>query len=206
MRRNEIFYVCAGCPYVVYCDRCWWSDKWSAADFARDYDPNKNFFELWNDLLHTVPLLGLSIDKVTSELSPYTNHCGNAKSCYLIYYSDQNEDSAYGFFLARNKNVWDSSAILECENCYDSRNSFRNYNVVGSVNSMSNIDSVFLQECDNCTNCFGSANLRNRQYVFFNEQMSKEEYQKDYLKLILAHMRNISHGRQSRRTLERVSS
>ena len=165
-------------PYVVYCDRCWWSDNWDARDFAREYDPSQNFFKQWNDLLHETPLLGLSIDKVTSELSPYTNHCGNAKNCYLIYYSDQNEDSAYGFFLARNKNVCDSSAILECENCYDCRNSFRNYNVVGSVNSINNIDSTFLQECDNCTNCFGSANLRNKQYVFFNERLSEEEYQK----------------------------
>jgi hypothetical protein len=38
------------------------------------------------------------------------------------------------------------------------------------------IDSAFLFDCVNCQNCFMSANLRNRQYVFRGEQLSKEEY------------------------------
>src|SRR3989344_5953779 len=25
-------------PYTVYCSKCWWSDKWGALDFGRDYD------------------------------------------------------------------------------------------------------------------------------------------------------------------------
>ena len=38
------------------------------------------------------------------------------------------------------------------------------------------IDSTFLFDCRNCESCFGGTNLRNRKYVFFNEQLTAEAY------------------------------
>ncbi len=163
-------------PYTVYCTKCWWSDKWDGSDYAMDYNPNIPFLEQWNDLLHKVPLLGISVDSFTGDRSPYTNHVGHSKDCYLIYYADHNEDSAYGFFLNNNKKVLDCSPIIECENCYDSGNVFKNYGVIGTYNARHNIDCAFLSNCDKCTNCFGSMNIFNKSNVFFNVELSKEEY------------------------------
>ena len=38
-------------------------------------------------------------------------------------------------------------------------------------------DSAFLEDCVNCSNCFASVGLRNKQYYFKNERLSKEEYE-----------------------------
>jgi hypothetical protein len=40
------------------------------------------------------------------------------------------------------------------------------------------VESDFIFDCRNCQNCFGCINLRNKKYCWFNEQLTKEEYQK----------------------------
>ncbi|MBI3626963.1 hypothetical protein HY224_02875, partial [Candidatus Uhrbacteria bacterium] len=35
----------ADAAFPVYCQECWWSDKWDATSFGVEYDPNKTFFE-----------------------------------------------------------------------------------------------------------------------------------------------------------------
>ncbi len=164
-------------PYVVYCDRCYWSDKWDARDFSKSYNPNRSFLEQWNELLHTTPLLGLSIDKVTGELSPFTNHVGKSKNCYLIFYSEHNEECAYGYYLLNNRNVYDSTPVIECENTYDSGNIFKCYNNIHCFNARHDVDCCFVTDTDSSTNCFGSANIKNGHHNFFNEQLTKEVYE-----------------------------
>jgi len=165
-------------PYTVYCTECWWSDKWDPTAYAREYDFSKSFFEQFNEHMHTVPLMGLAISKIVTELSPFTNHCDKSKNCYLIFYSDYCEDVQYGFYLTRDKSLLDCSILWECEQCYDSMNGFKNYRVHGSRGNVHNsLDCYFVKDSKNAQNCFGSANLRNKQHVFFNEQLTKEEYE-----------------------------
>lgn len=165
-------------PYIVYCIDCWWSDGWNPEDYAREYDFTRPFFEQFDELLHHVPMRGLAISKQAAEGSPYTNHCDHAKNCYLIFYSDHNEDAQHGFYLANDKSLLDSSVLWECEQCYDSMNGFQNYRVHGSRGNVHNsLDCYFIRDAKNAQNCFGSSNLRNRKYVFFNEQLTKEEYE-----------------------------
>ncbi len=166
-------------PYIVFCHKCWWSDKWDARDYALDVDFSKPFLEQWNDLLHKTPILGLSVDTITGNLSPYTNHVGNAKNCYMIFYSDYVEDSMFGFYLSKSKSLLDCSMVWESELCFDCTNGFKNFKLFSSFGNVTqSLDSAFLRDCDNCQYCFGSANLKNKKYVFFNKQYSKEEYMK----------------------------
>jgi len=163
-------------PLVVYCHKCWWSDKWDPSDYATEVDFSKPFLLQWKELLDKTPILGLSVDSITGDFSPFTNHTGNSKSCYMTYYSANNEYTSYGFYLVGNKNVLNSSMSINSELGFDNKNSFKNYNAVGFEDSIESMDSAFLKDCINCSNCFGSANLRNAKYVFFNEQLSKEQY------------------------------
>ncbi len=163
-------------PYVVYCDRCWWSDKWDAKDLAMDYDPMRPFLEQWNELLHKAPLLGLSIDQPTSNFSQFCNHVGHSKNCYLLFYSDFCEEHVYGFYGAQNKNVLNCSFISGSEKCFDCVSASDNFHVVGSHGMIKSIDTTFCYDCNDCNNCFGSINLQHASNVFFNEQLSKEEY------------------------------
>lgn len=180
-------------PYTVYCSRCWWSDKWNPMHYSMDYDSSRTFLEQWNELLHKVPLLGLSVDKETGETSPFTNHVGKSKNCYLIYYSEHNEDCMYGYYLKESKNILNCSPIMNSENCYDCGNTFKCFNLVGSRNVRHDLDSYFLYDCDNCTNCFGSVNLRSKSYVFFNEQLTKEEYFDKLKEIDLGSYKNYVH-------------
>ncbi len=165
-------------PYIVYCNKCWWSDKWDARDFAIEYDFKRNFFEQWNDLLHKTPILGLSIDKTTGELSPYTNHVGNSKNCYLIYYSDYVEDSAFGYQLTNAKKVYDSGSVMNCDIIYDTSNIFKSYNIIGGMsNNTTSYDCMFIRDCEGAHNCFVSANVYNQSYFFMGDRVSKEEYE-----------------------------
>jgi len=164
-------------PYTIYCSDCWWSDKWDSGGYATDYNPKKTFFEQLNEILHRTPIIGLAITKSTSELSPYTNHCDHSKNCYLIFYSDYNEDCQHGFYLARDRSLLDCSVYWECDHCYDGLNGFKNNRVYGSRGNVhTSLDCCFIRDAKNSQYCFGSANLYNKKYVLFNEQLSKENY------------------------------
>lgn len=165
-------------PYTVYCPACWWSDKWDARDHARDYDFSRNFFEQLNDLWHTVPLLGLSIDLTSVKSSPYNHDAGHLKDCYLLFHAEKVEDSAYGFYVGHSQNMLDSSAIELCQMGYDSMHSFKTNRCVGTREQLSeSMECYFCRDCQNCQNCFGSANLKNKKYVAWNKQLTEEEYE-----------------------------
>ncbi len=166
-------------PYTIYCSECWWSDKWDPMDYAREYDFSRPFFEQLDEHLHKVPIRGLAVTKEVMELSPFTNHCDHSKNCYLVFYSDYNEDCQYGFYLARDKSLVDCSVYWECEQCYDGMNGYQNSRVHGSRGNVhESFDCYFIKDSKNAQYCIGTANLRNKKYVFFNEQLTKEEYEK----------------------------
>ncbi|MFH0712250.1 MAG: hypothetical protein V2A55_00095 [Candidatus Jorgensenbacteria bacterium] len=166
-----------GAPYTVYCAKCWWSDNWDPLSYGRDYDFSKPFFEQLNELWHTAPLLGLSIDPPTLASSPYCNDAGNLKNSYLIFHANDDEDCAYGLYVGFSKSLVDCSAIVHSEMCYDSMHSYKANHCIGSRHQIAeSLDCIFCRDCVNCQNCFGSANLRNKKYYFFNEPCTKEEY------------------------------
>ena len=165
-----------GAPFRVYCPKCWWGDGWNPFDYGRDYDFSRPFFAQWRELLAGTPLLGLSIDLPTSVSSPYNNHVGHLKNCYLLFHADMNEDSAYGIGVFQNQSILDCSLSMGNELCYDSLYIFRNYNCIGSYSIFNCLDSFFLKNSHNCKNCFASANLRNKQYYIFNKPHTKEKY------------------------------
>ncbi len=170
-------------PYNVYCPQCWWGDGWDPFSFGRDYDFSRPFFEQFNELLHTAPLLGLSIDLDTARHSPYNHHAGHLKNSYLLFFADFNEDCAYGFYLIQNKSVMDSSLAASNELLYDCMNVYKVSRGVGLRSQVTeSIDCYFLKDCANCQNCFASANLRNKKYHIFNKPYTKEEYFKEIKK------------------------
>ncbi len=165
--------------YRIYCHDCWWGDKWDPKKYAIEYDFSRPFFEQFTKLFEQVPLRAQPIDQITRKLSPYTNFAGWCKNCYLVFFTEGCEDTAYGFFLKRSKRIYDSSMTWECENTFDVTNGFKSYNIfTAEGNTISCMDCYFIKDCRNCNNCFGCVNLRNKSYCFFNEQLAKEEYEK----------------------------
>jgi hypothetical protein len=58
-------------PLKVYEQSEWWSDKWSAADYAREFDFSRTFFSQFEDLMKAVPYMSLSNE--SNEASEFNN-------------------------------------------------------------------------------------------------------------------------------------
>jgi hypothetical protein len=164
---------------VVYCPLCWYSDKWSALDYGKEVDFTRPFFDQLKELWKTVPLLGLSMGPDDYKTSPYNNQSGFLKNCYLMFDSNTDENCAYGATVLHSRDTFDCTLVTEGELCYDTMHGFKCNKCVGCRSHVVEcIDCYFLKDCKNCQYCFGSANLRNAKYVMFNEQLTKEEYEK----------------------------
>jgi len=161
--------------YKVYCHDCFYSDKWDGQEYAIVYDPSKNFFEQYKELYDKVPRLGIAKQgfQINSE---YVNRASNAKNCYLIFASNNNEDCYYGVSYWDSKNCMDCYNARKCERCYECIDCYKCSNLQYSKECNECANSYFLNNCRNCQDCFGCVNLRNKSYCIFNEQYTREEY------------------------------
>ena len=160
---------------VVYGHDEWWSDNWEALDYGRDFDFNRPFFEQFAELVKTSPLESLS--KSGNENCDYINCASWNKNCYLIAGANYNEDCYYGNFLNNCKNCVDNNFLAHSELCYECIDSKDCYNLKYAFNCHNCSDSYFLYNCRNCRNCFGSVNLMGKEYMFMNDQLTKEKYE-----------------------------
>jgi hypothetical protein len=171
-------------PYKVYCRECFHGDAWDPLSFGRDYDFARSFFEQFKELQHDVPRqFAFAFQNVNSD---YTNGSAFNKNCYLIFVSDHNEDSQYSYSIYNCRNSADLLNSNECELCYECITCVKCYLVLFSKDCSSSQNLYFCRNLANCHDCVGSANLRNRQYCIFNEQYSKEDYQKKLEELKLS--------------------
>ena len=159
---------------VIYCDKCWWGDKWEGLDYATLYDFDTPFFTQWVQLIKKVPLIQLW--KFNNINSDYINYATDDKNCYLSSSILYCEDVLYSYALDKSQNTIDSIYSNKLIWCYENIDSVNNYNSIFLKDCSNCIDSGFLFDCVNCQNCFLSSNLRNKKYVFKNVQYSKSEY------------------------------
>lgn len=161
-------------PYVVYDNDEWWSDKWDALEYGKEFDFSRPFFEQFQELWQSVPMLGLSA--LSNEDCGYVNYCGYSKRCYLSYNTDFSENMYYSTNCVRCKDSCDMLFCSDTELCYDSTDLSECYNVYYSNYSFNCHDSYFLIDCKSCRDCFGCVGLRNKSYCWFNEQLSEGEF------------------------------
>ncbi len=162
-------------PFPVYCPECWWGDKWNATSYGRDFDFSRPFFEQFYELQDAVPRLCLN--NLKHENSEYCNQSVGNKNSYLLFGSDENEDSMYGIWINRCKDTFNCNNVADSRWCHD---------LIDSENCSECIYCQDLKNCRNCLfsfdligcqDCFGCAGLRNQQYHIYNQAYSKKEYQ-----------------------------
>ena len=161
--------------YPVFCNSCWYSDKWDAHDYARDFDFNRPFFEQFKELLKKVPRMATST--FDNENSDFVNCATRDKNCYLIFGANFNEDVYYGNYVNRNKYSLDLLFTHDSELCYECTDCEKCYNTRYSRMSSNCMDCAFISDCKGCSNCFGCAGLRNKKYCLFNKQLTREAYE-----------------------------
>lgn len=115
---------------------------------------------------------------VGCENSDYCTHADKDKNCYLIFAANYCEDSMYGGFVVSSRDCTDCSYCDKSELCYECIDIEGCYNCNCCQNLKNCTDCAFSYDLIGCKDCFGCAGLRQKQYCFFNEQLTKEEYQK----------------------------
>lgn len=167
-------------PYTVYCQECFDSDKWDPYSYAQDYDSSKPFLAQLKTLLERVPKRALLMTTGSGPNinSDYTNVASGNKNCYLIFNSSLCEDSMYSRGMKNCRDAVDAYFGVGMERCYEVVNVNDSNGVAFGHNVVASLDSIFLRDSSGCQNCFGGVNLRNKSYIFFGEQLSKEEYEK----------------------------
>jgi hypothetical protein len=165
-------------PYKIFDLKYWWSDKWGGEDYGRDYNFEKPFFEQFHELSLTVPHPAITHYWRGVVDSPYTISIIDSKNCYLSSVGASLENVNYSYWVSRAKDSLDSLNIQNCERCYENVYTEKMFNCKFCFDSTECVDSAFLYSCKNCFSCFGCVNLRNKNYCFFNEQLTKEEYLK----------------------------
>lgn len=164
-------------PFPVYGQDAWLSDQWDGTTYGRTIDFKRPFFEQFQELLNVVPHLALFNTPGTMENSDYNNCTGYLKNCYLLSESDICEDCYYSNLLKKSRDVMDCSVCYECEGCYECIDCTGCHSLLWSQDCDQCSDSFFLKNCHGCKDCVGCINQRNKQYMIFNKQYSKAEYE-----------------------------
>lgn len=163
-------------PFPVYSPTAWWGDDWDGTDYGKEFDFSRPFFEQFLELKNTVPHLALFNILGTIENSDFNNNTGYIKNCYLIAESDYNEECYYSNLLKKCNYTVDCSVCYEDELCYECIDCNKSYKLFYSKDCNNCRDSYFLENCNSCHDCIGCINQRQKQYMVFNKQLSKEEY------------------------------
>ena len=163
-------------PYPVYCNTCWWSDKWNAENYGREFNFNRPFFEQWHELNSAVPHIALW--QIQNENSDFSHDSSFCKDCYMLFGADYNRNCYYSANVVYAKDCCDCLAVNHCERLYECTDCFESQFDYYSQLLRNSSNCYFCFDMINCHNCFGSAGLRNKSYYFYNEQLTPEEYEK----------------------------
>lgn len=175
--------------FPVYEENYWFSDNWDPFSYGVDFDRSRPFLEQLYELSLKVP--HRQSDAINMVRSDYSANAADLKDCYLIFNATSTENSAYGNAVDYSKNCFDNSHISLSEKCYESFWLNKCYDTHFSSQCEECISVYFSKNCVGCSNCFGCVNLRNKSYSFFNEQLTKEEYQEKIKSLDLSKWSNL---------------
>ncbi len=186
----------------IYCRECWHSDKWEQTELGQDFDFNRPFFEQLYELRKKVPALALNTQG-TNINSEYIHYAGSCKNCYLIMHADFCEDCYYGYGFKKNTYCVDGFYNLHSEFCYDCVDVHKSYGLKGCQDCINCSSSAFLRDCVGCKHCFLCVGLREKEFCFKNEQLSKEEYEKRMSEINLGNYAQYQKYKNERKEIEK---
>lgn len=166
----------AGKPFPVYAQDVWWTDVYDPLAYGQDFDFSRPFFEQFAELSNRVPRAASSI--VNSENCDYTALTIRARNSYLSSRLGDAEDIYYSYLALHSKSCFDCYNITHCELNYESIDNRQCYQCFFSERCKGSNDLWFCADMSGCKDCFACVGLVQKQYCFFNEPLSKTEYQK----------------------------
>jgi hypothetical protein len=169
-------------PFPIYCNECWWGDKWEATDYAQNYDPTRSFLSQLEELFNKVPHLAFpNYKNVNCE---YTSWLDESRNCYMAFGSSRCEDVLFSETLVDCKYSMDLTNCNKTEYSFNSIYCHNSNNVHYCVNCDSCVACYFCFDLKGCQNCFLSYNLRHKNYMILNKQYSREKWKKEMEKIL----------------------
>ncbi len=181
--KNIITFYPPESEVTVYDNDEWWSDSFNPLHYGRDFDFSRPFFSQFQELLKVVPLQARSA--LNNENSDFTNCSSFNKNCYLVGGANHNEGCLFGNYVNRSKDCVECNFVHSCELCFECIDCLSCYNLRYSQSCSGCSDSAFLYGCRQCKNCFGSVNLNQKEFYYFNQPLSRDEYFKTVASLDL---------------------
>jgi hypothetical protein len=164
------------CPFSVVDYKYYMSDEFDPFSYGADYVSGVSVLDQLFSFRKNVPIPSLLNRDPSSINSEYSGGGRDSKNCYFTSGCFHSEDIWYSGLVNKSREVMDSRAIRNSDTIYQVLNSEHLYKCAFVYFSKDCSDSTLLFDCRNCDHCFGSVNLRNKRYVIFNEQKTKEEY------------------------------
>ncbi|HBD05358.1 TPA: hypothetical protein DCZ32_02780 [Candidatus Uhrbacteria bacterium] len=152
--------------------------EWFGKDFSsinHEYTCEKSFFDIFRELELKIPF-SAGRNSVEPANSVATVSMGDTNSYFVSGCVSKN--CFYCLDCQNAEFCVDCNAGVDITDCWKVHHSVRMFNCKFAIESQDCMNSSFLFDCRNCENCFGATNKRNRKYIWFNEQISKEEYEK----------------------------
>ena len=175
-KKDMVSLYTADSPFTIYCNECWWSDKWDPKSFGQNYDLNKTFFEQYRELQIKVPRLSLM--NLNAVRTDYANGTSDNKDCYLIFAGEYNEDCMYSRLVQKCKGCVDCDFIHQSELCYECIDTRECFKCMYCEQCQTSTDLIFCYNMRNSNNCILCANGRNVSNSILNVKYSREEFDK----------------------------
>ncbi len=180
-RQSIVSMYPADTPHPVYCSPCFWSDRWDAMQYGRDFDFNRPFFDQFHALLKRVPREALIV--VGSENCAYNNHCRFSKNCYCCSLIGNSENCHASYWIWDSKDIVNCSYVNKSEFCADSFHLLNSYQSIGCVDCANSRSCYFSYDLEGCQDCLFSWNLTGQRYRIFNQQYSRQDYERIFRNL-----------------------
>src|SRR3989338_2631156 len=152
--------------------------EWFQKDFisaARDLDISSSLFDQLLPIRKAVPVAATyNVKEPQGGISLLSY--GDVNSYFTIACSAKN--SFYSSDAFDCESVSEAYAVKNATECYRVICGARLYKVRYGYHVYDCSDSAFIFDCRNCEYVFGGTNLRNKKYVWFNEQLSREEWER----------------------------
>ena len=159
--------------------------EWFNRDFishGQNLQASNSFFDQLYALSRRVPVAATFNYKVPENSVAFISF-GDQDSYFVLACK-----SKRSFFCGNAHDVEDSAELVAVENVRQSYavvHSQRIFNCRFLLECYDCINSHFLFDCRNCEFCFGATNQRNKKYLWFNEQLSKEEWERRFAEIDL---------------------
>lgn len=165
----------SGARFPVYDFDYYWNGDWDSLSYGRLYDFSRSFFDQFFDLFSAFPQPASTRDPQSLRCD-YTAYGLQNKDCYYLFGGMKSENVLYGNWPIDTKDCVDVFVSWSCERSYEIVHSSRCYASKFMYFCESCMHCAFMYDCRGCEDCFGCVHLKNKKYCFFNEQLTKEEY------------------------------